>query len=695
MAITPTKTRKSKKEHLVELFGAIFDDQDYQVVEAAQPSVLSRFGDDFDILSVMREAEDPDTGLLRDLRIDDRDLPQAGSYYDYAFNIIGGDANPPWLIQMWTALLLFAETCPPCSDKRWYNLEYVVANVEKSMPSIGITEFLQPLRHGKCPKCKRTKLDLIQNHGLVDYNELVNVLGQRSGKSSSAASLASYATHRWLKFPKLGTLTQSMQKSTELTGTFVSLTFDKAFSLLWTPYSNIINESRWFQSYHSMLDHYGQKHGTELYRKKDLFLKYYHKGLNFYPTNPKAQTLRGDTRIFAAIDELGLFPLPSGKNEEDETSDRANADEAHKSLTNSLVTVQAISHELMLKGMNCPPALMFGVSSPMSIRDKVWRLYLDSKTDEGKQSILGINLPTWKVNPSIQRNTPIIVSAYRRNAEKAERDFGANPPKVHSAFLKQESVPLTLWTRPQTHVLEYQYDQPGILWAKTKRLTLLPFPSLVTIDAGYSNNSFCLTAAHFNFQTNKTEVSTVLEIMPHDDRRIDFNLIYENVILPVLRDVNAVGLLADQWQSLDLLSRAKADMGLLPNGKPRCLTKQHSPKRKDFNTMQAMCESGNLLLPKLTAAEYQEIVDPSKVPDWRKLNGSPAKHLLLQLLTIKDVGETRCPEKGDGFTDDIARTLVLQTNIHSDAVMQRLKEAKNLLKLTTSTFPKPRYYSRG
>ena len=218
------------------------------------------------------------------------------------------------------------------------------------MPAQGITEHLVLLENGKCKKCKTFKYELIRDFGLRNYQELVNCLGQRSGKSSSAASYGSYLTHRYLKFPKLASLTTAMQKSTELTGTFVSLTFSKAEALLWTPYLNIVNESTWFSELHAVLDHYGNKYGIELYRKKDLFLKYYHKNLKFYPTHPNGNILRGDTRILSVVDELGLFPLPSGEDEEDEQSARANADEAHKSLTNSLVTVQAISLNLLKEG---------------------------------------------------------------------------------------------------------------------------------------------------------------------------------------------------------------------------------------------------------------------------------------------------------------------------------------------------------
>jgi len=655
------------------------------------------FNDDaFDIVKLMRDSRDPDTGLLRDLKIDDRDLASAANYHDYSFRIIGKDDHAPWFIQMWTGLMLFAEICPCCSNPKWLKLDWIVDHISKHKPSADIEEGLTLLKHGKCVKCKRKKWELIQDYGLNNYIELVNVLGQRSGKSSSAAHYLTYHTHRMLKFPSLGDLSPNIRKSTELTTTFVSLTYAKAVSVLWTPYMNLINQSSWFKELHELLDHYGAKYGVELYRKKDEFLKYHHRSLKSYPTNPKSQTLRGDTRVAACIDELGLFPLPTGNDEEDEKSDRANSDEAHKSLSNSLLTVRNAQIKLLKEGLNCPPALMMGVSSPISIRDKTMRLLDDSKTEIGKRNILGINLPTWKVNPDIERNSPAIVLEYERNAEKAERDFGANPPRVHQTFMKQTQVPHSVFKTKNSHTIKYYYDVPGLLYAKVQRHYVPKYPSVVTIDAGYTNNSFTLTGAHFDFDRQKTVVSTVIELMTHEGRKIDFNPVYEHVILPVCKDLCAVALLADQWQSLDILSRARTDMGqALINGKmkDKCLAKQYSPRRKDFESLVAMIENGSFELPFLSEQDYEEVCN--KYIDFRTLNGQPMKHLLLQMLTVTDVGPAKCPTKGPGFTDDIFRALVLQTKIHEPVVMERLKEANMSYVEERRAMPEPVFMGRS
>lgn len=684
---------------VAELFGELMPSDKEFVIETSgsatrQPLVVN--DDEFDIVKIMADSVDPDTGLLRDLRIDDRDLASAKNFYDFSLVMLKEDMKPPWMMQMWTGVMMFGEVCPCCSDKRWLNLEWLIENVDRATPSKEIKQGMKLLRHGVCPKCKRTKGDLYMNHGLRNYTELVNCLGQRSGKSSSAAFYTAYLLHRWLKFPRLADMSPSMQKSTELTGTVVGLTASRA-TTIWTPFTNIINDSQWFKDYDDMLMHFSKQYGIELVRKRSEYFKYFNKGIKFYFTGPRGETLRGDTRVVALIDELGLFPLPQA--DDDEAVDkRANADEAHKSLSNSLATVQAAQTLLLKQGLNCPPALMMGVSSPMSIRDKMMRRLADAKTDEGQKYILGVRLPTWKINPALERTSAVIALAYATNHEKAERDWGANPPIISDTYMKASQIQPVIFSQKMSHTLKYCYDQPGYIYGTVDRAYSPKYPSVVCLDAGLSNNSFSLVGAHFDTVQQKVVVTTIIEIMTHDNRKVDFNKVYLNVILPIMKDLNCVVLLADQWQSEDILSRAKQDMGTANIGGkivPRCVTKKFSPRRANFDSLVAMIENLSMVMPFLSAEDYKDVCE-SQI-DYKTLNGKPVKHLLLQMLTVTDGGVGRCPEKGSGFTDDIFRALVLVGLIHHEKIMERLKLAQNWLtgEGTRTGMPKPVYVSRG
>ena len=681
------RAKRTYEEKAELVFSAFFEDHKGK---KNKQETTALYEDDFDIHSFMANSRDPDTGAVMDLSVDDRDFKTAKNYYDYVFNFVGSDAHPPWMMQMWIALKLFGEFCTVCSDQDWLELDWFFDNVQKDLPSESITEKMTLLENGICPKCKRLKYDLIKNHGLLNYTELISVLGQRSGKSSSAASYQTYHLHRMLKFPKVASLTKSMQSSTELTATFVSLTFDKAYGLLWVPFTSIIENSRWWNDYHAMLDYHSEKYGVELSRIKPEYRKYHHKNIKCYPSYP-SKNLRGDTRYAAIIDELGLFELPKG--EDGESNKERNADEVHKSLTNSLVTMQSVQLELLKNGMNAPPALMLGVSSPFSIRDKAMRRLADSRTEEGRKNILGVNVPTWKINPFIHRNSPIITMAYVSDAEKAERDFGANPPRISAPFMTSAQTKKELWTMRPTHSFEYAYDKPELLYGKVRKIWTPEYPSVMCIDAGHVNNSFALVVGHFNKETQKTVVTTCLEVMVHEERRVDFNSVYLNLILPILKDTNCVALLADQWQSIDILSRAKEDMGLGYDGKPKCWVKQMSPKRKSFDVIVSMMENGNLILPEIKPSDYEKVC--REAIGQKDFFNKPHQHLLLQMLTVKDVGFGKCPTKGEGFTDDIFRALVLLSNIHNERIMERLNSYIMPSAVENGSMIMPAFRSRG
>jgi len=307
------------------------------------------------------------------------------------------------------------------------------------------------------------------------------------------------------------------------------------------------------------------------------------------------------------------------------------------------------------------------------------RLLRESRTEVGSKFILGVNLPTWEVNPSMERDTPMIASAYASNYEKAERDWGANPPTVHSRYVPIKAYEEGTFVNGQnSHNFQYAFDRPDEIYGRIERIRTTRWPSVILLDAGHVNNSFVILSMHYDFDTGKTVAHTILECMPQEGRLINFNLLYTHAILPLAKDTNAVAMIADRWQGIDLLYRIQEDMGNNPLQKVRCKATQYSPKRKDFDTTVAMLTNKNLILPTIDPKEKQRILD-GQIDNYRtEMLGKPVPHLFLQLNTVRDIGEHRCPDKGDGFTDDIWRALVLgASKIHHPKLMDRLKEARD------------------
>jgi hypothetical protein len=277
----------------------------------------------------------------------------------------------------------------------------------------------------------------------------------------------------------------------------------------------------------------------------------------------------------------------------------------------------------------------------------------------------------------LERDNPLIAGEYASNWEKAERDFGANPPLVHSRYMGVNSVREGIFVNgPNGHEFTYAREHIGELYGTIQKRRTFPYPSVVAIDAGVSDNSFCVVSAHYNFETGKTVVSNIIECMPHEGRRINFNLMYENVILPLCKATNAVYLTADQWQSLDILHRIRVDMGKLPDGKEVCTSRQYSPRRADFDMLRALVVNKNVLCPTVKPDRIEWIVNGGVDNYKAEMIEKPVEHLLLQMLTVREVAEGKPPTWGENFTDDIYRAVVLATSaIHDPRIMERLTEA--------------------
>ena len=617
--------------------------------DAEEDGELSNF-----IWKAMKDAYDPHTNSVRDLKVDDRDLPLAANYFDFCANVAGKAIKLPFARQLWVAFTLLGEFCPRCTKPKWLDIN----NVPVDMDPVDLSKKVALLENGVCPYCGSSKAEMVLSGELVDYNQGVLVFGQRGGKSSFTATVAGYHKHRMLKSPRLSTICKGIQDFTPLTGTFVGITAARAIKLLWNPFTEIVKHSSWFDDYFAMLRHYGNQYGKEFYKEGGLFYRYYHKNLDYYPMGPQKRTLRGDTRIWASVDELGWFPykiVVSDNPEEEEEDERehANGDEVYEALDKSLLTVRSEVLNLYKRDISTvPTGIGLYISSPKSDRDKISRLLKDSDSPEALS--LGLRLPTWEINPMYTRDHPIIVSAYKKNAIKAERDYGANPPKLDQGILDKTRLPFLFKAHIQnTHSIVYVEGEPERTVAKAieaisvsqSSVTEIP-PSIATIDAGLANNAFSITVGHRD--GSKLIVPTVLEIVPKPGTYIDFPATYKNVILPILKARNVGLLVADRWNSIHLLQSAEDDTLKALKAKQISLNASH------IKAILSAVEDGTLELPMLEKTP-EEIMSVRNYKT--ELLGCPVSHLFLQMATVRESRGTLT--KGEGFTDDIFRSLWL------------------------------------
>lgn len=640
-------------------------------------------GGAFDLNAIVSDLIDPKTGKMREL-VDTRSLPKAKNFYDYCFRILGSDIHAPWSVQMWLAVMTLGEVCPRCTNPKYKDIHKISKRLDsKKLNSPKRMTFLED---GVCPRCGATKRELLASGELAPYNQGVFVLGQRSGKSSTAAVIASYVLHSYLTYPILSSMTNSMQASTELVMIFCSLSYDKAKSVLWTPFKKIVDNSQWFKSYFALLDQYQRVNGVELYRSQSEQLAFAHKNIRCFPTGPKASALRGNTSMMTLLDELGLFPLPDPTRhvEEDDTNRRADSDEAYTSLLNSLATVGAAQKELIEHGhFDAPPCLMLSVSSPISKRDKVMRLLEEAKTNP---YIFGAQLATWEVNPFLEKDSPLIASAFKADQRKALRDFGAVPTETSSPYFDANVVPKIFCGRPNSHLLTYNYDASHThVWGTVRQVNSYNGPTVMALDAGLVNNSFAIAVVGYDNVRNRTETVCLLEVMANDGLMIDFEHIYTHTILPLAEQLNVCYVVADRWNSADHLHRIRNDRGVR-NKKPVTFSKSYSLKPRDFEAVRSMMANGTVTCPKI-GEQFKSKILSGTIGDYKQeLIEHPVEHFMLQLLTVTDFGAKMCPGKAEGFTDDLVRAWVLAVAIlNKEKVMEWLNSVRPFVTRSSAT----------
>lgn len=584
--------------------------------------------------------------IPQDARVDDRDLPTCPNFFtwvtdpDYAGNLV-----KPWAKQIEHPTKLFAEWCPKCSDKKWFS------NVPVDATPDMFAERVQFLHHGICPRCKTPKSELVEDGYLYPYNELAGLAGQRASKTFSFLLMVTYDLQRTLKAQNPQAML-GLPSSQQLVGTFAALTFAQAKENIWDPLHNMLYDATWFQRYHLMLDDIGARIGTELYAVKDTFARYRHRNLLYAPSGPSKRTMRGRTRITAGIDEIGWFQ--TGNTKSGKTSyERLDAEGVHDALGRSLLTVRSAAYKALMAGNeNVPMGYMYCVSSPSSRQDMIMTLYNRSKNSK---TVYGYRGATWEINPTMGRNDPVIVEAFRVNYTNANRDYGAVPPISGSPFLKLPALAEAFHRKSSAIELlpKTVITKSGIKQTSGKVHFLREYnggPTVLSIDAGAVNNSFAICVTE-KLENGRARLHAIGEILVSEDAPAHFPSIVNKVIQPLIQHFNSAVIVADRWQSMDLLSRMEQE----ENVTPVTLSLKY-PEFARFR--QEAIYDKKLKLPALEM-KPKEAMRLARKPGYpAPFAGLPMSHLLYQLVAVQDLtGQTVL--KPEGGTDDLFRAVVL------------------------------------
>ena len=551
----------------------------------------------------------------------------------------------PWGKQVEIGAKLFEDYCPRCSDLRFLDGLFNESINE-------MQDRITWLEDGVCPKCKTLRnywyKEINPNTGLPYFqgkNEVHLCIGQRSGKSATTAMIASYVLHRYIQLPDPAQYFNQLPNQ-KLDMAFVALTAKNAQENLWEHFRSKL-DSPWFNYYFEWANDIKKKTGNTLIVNNTTFLKINHKHLHcgFYPADYK--TLRGPTRFFEAIDELGWFD-----NSLESKKIKMNASETRTSLTNSLTTLRTASILKKQRGNhNVVDAFEVNISSPSSANDPIMRLV---KGAHKKSTAFSFHLATWEMNPQLPQD----ILRSQQDVDKIkdfDRDFGAIPPLADSPFIKDKELVMAMFgDHSQTVIVknhkEKVSNKVGFKWIELQDIKLdSKVPRIVTVDPGYSNNAFGVSLSHV--EKTKLIVDWCFEIKPHTEDKVLFKVnfpkFFDLFLMPLVKQLNIVGVIYDRWNSQDQIQRL-IDEGIN--------ALQYSLVYKDFDkTIKSFILSKLVVLP---ACEMKfEKLEPATALLEEIVIGKPVLNMALQILTVRDLGKKIVkPENGD---DDIFRTLAL------------------------------------
>lgn len=635
------KLSKNKEAYLDRLFA--FE----EAMDFTEADSKIEIPDEDDFVALIESIIGENSLVPRDINVDDRALKEYPNFFS-AIKDKRGLGVLPFPRQLWIATKLFAEYCADCSKPHFFK---DILNCPKKGDPTLMDDDVTFLEYGVCPKCGKTKLDLIREHKLNPYSELAVCAGQRGGKSILTSMLAAYHHHKMLKLQK-PTEVYGLLSNTTLTATYVALTFKGAIDLLWTPVKDLISDSPWFIEYHKLLDHIGNKQGRELYRFSDTFLNYKHRKLLLSPSGPDKRKLRGRTGYQAGVDEIGWFHAGEGSDNKEKLS----ANEVYTALDRTLKTLRVATKNLWKRGfVNVPMPMGLYISSPSSAFDKIMSLIRENEDSRGT---LAVHVPTWEMNPNLERSD--FSKEFKNDPIKAERDYGANPPLSDSPYIEDASkVEATFntytnrvsYVQKEESVKDKEIKRAFIEVLSTNALSPTP-PSVMAIDAGETNNSFTITIGHAiqgKGEVTESYTDAIIECMPRPGySKVGFNKIFNNVIMELIKTFNVKVLLADRWQSSMLLDKAQEEL--------KVTSIRYSVKKQDFDTVKSYLEGNKLHNPRLEELS-SIILDPNKTNYPFIFKNKPVSHLFLQMLTVQETDKSVV--KGTGMTDDIFRSYVL------------------------------------
>jgi len=614
--------------------------------------------------------------------------------FDVSKNVIDWCRNPKFLgtkmdlfaKQIQILAHFFSDICFQCSDVDYAYDVPVDASVGETLDRLVLLE------HGVCPQCKRNRTEMLHewqrdsrfasfNSHLeaatlskirpVPANEFVGVWGQRSGKSFLVSTFAwTYILHRYLALPSLSKYFDQAD-NVVFEASFVAPTIKQVKKYLWLPFRHAFYDSPWFRELREYLTVQGKKLGVPLYQSEQTYIQFTSKRIVIQMLAANSSSLRGGTRFFTALDELGWFNSKEGGSSSSGISGVRDGQEVFQSLSNSLRTFRSQADTYRrgrLKDYNSLDGYMFNISSPSSINDPIMTRAAQATTSH---RIFYSHFATWEVNP--RESEELICEEFAGDPVKLRRDFYAIPPKAMSPFIEDDG---------QIDQLTYEGSGEDFKLFETTMSTfqdvggnylLRPTPSQIksdpytpralSIDNGEVKNSFALSIAKYYPEHQGVLFEEFVEVAPYEGHSVDLAWCYDNFIIPLIKSFNFLYVGFDRWNSAYAIHDLRTTHGVM--------AERITLRKKDFDDFRNDVYGSKTWFSK-SETSIEEVLMTLNLPLRARW---PRAHFKAQVVTVEQHGSS-IPMKPSHGNDDLFRTGVLNHRLIKANLLEFQKKTK-------------------
>lgn len=417
-----------------------------------------------------------------------------------------------------------------------------------------------------CPRCRLTRSELVADGLLKNFNQFHGLVGQRAGKSITAALIGTYVEHRLYtiahSFPGGFHAYLGIPSSELFEMTFLASNEVQGADTIWAKFRGFRVNSPWFQRYVPWVKEQEKAQLTPPGMEPWEYNEIDKKVVNQHPSvrlilnslNSNSSGLRGRTRVFAAADEISHMQ---------QTDSKLSADEVYVGLENSLRTVRSrVKLHGRLPWLGC----MLSVTSPVSINDKGMKLLKIADKVEG---MYAFKYATWEFNPLEPREN--FNDEYAKDPIRAERDFGANPPTAANPLVydvgRFKKLAIDYKLEPTARLETYGFQDPhgqdyiGVKYsdADIRR----DWPRYVVFDAGKNFDAFAGVCAHgerVRAEDGTERIVTVydwvMRILPGQGMEVFFDSVFD-LVKKLKEKQNIVRVEFDRWNSVQIIQQIR------------------------------------------------------------------------------------------------------------------------------------------